>query len=90
MNTDYLVNMANDISNFHASEGDVALAAAGVEAHMARYWEKRMRQQIIAHHHAGGEGLSEISRAAVALLEREGKAAPQLHANDEGTGGDAG
>lgn len=90
MNTSYLVSMANDISNFYASQGSVAEAAAGVESHIARYWEKRMRLQIIDHLRKGGEGLTEVASAAVRLLDKEGAAAPRIHALDDGVGGDAG
>lgn len=90
MNTHYLVNMVNDISNFYVSQGSVDEAAAGVESHLARYWERRMRLQIIAHHRAGGEGLSAVAIAAVQLLAKEGDAAPRIHALDGGIGGDAG
>lgn len=91
MNMENLVTMLNDISTFFAGEGDVQQAAAGAESHISRYWEKRMRLQMIEHYRAGGDGLSEISRVAVALLAREGANAPQIHARDEPQGGgDAG
>ena len=90
MKTSYLVSMANDISTFYASQGSLGEAAAGVESHIARYWEQRMRLQIIAHHRQGGEGLADVARAAVRLLDREGAAAPRIHALDDGVGGDAG
>lgn len=90
MNPQYLVSMVNDISNFYVSQGELPEAAAQVESHLARYWEKRMRHQIIDHLRGGGDGLSEVSRAAVVLLAREGDAAPVIHGLDDGTGGDAG
>ena len=90
MDVQHLVSMANDISTFFATQHDEKAAAASVESHLARYWEKRMRHQIIAHHRAGGQGLSEIARAAVELLEQEGDDAPRIHALEGGTGGDAG
>lgn len=90
MDIHYLVTMANDISNFYSSQGSIDEAATGVESHLARYWEKRMRHQIIDHYRAGGDGLSDISMAAVKLLAKEGDAAPNLHARDEPFGGDAG
>lgn len=91
MNMDNLVTMLNDISTFFSGEGDLQQAAAGTESHISRYWEKRMRQQMIEHYHAGGEGLNAVSRAAVAILAREGANAPQIHARDEPQGGgDAG
>lgn len=90
MNPQYLISMVNDISNFYVSQGTLQEAAAQVESHVARYWEQRMRHQIIDHLRSGGDGLSEVSRAAVKLLAREGDAAPQIHALDDGVGGDAG
>jgi formate dehydrogenase subunit delta len=90
MNPQYLISMVNDISNFYVSQGDPPEAAAQVESHLARYWEKRMRHQIIDHLRSGGDGLSEISRVAVQLLAREGDAAPLIHGMDDGPGGDAG
>jgi formate dehydrogenase subunit delta len=59
----YLVSMVNDISLFYASQGELPAAAAQVESHLARYWEKRMRHQIIDHLRAGGEGMSALSTA---------------------------
>ena len=56
MNPQYLISMVNDISNFYVSQGELPEAAAQVESHLARYWEKRMRHQIIAHLHSGGDG----------------------------------
>jgi formate dehydrogenase subunit delta len=90
MDTPHLVAMINDISDFFEHQGNAAEAAAGVESHVARYWELRMRVQMLAHFRAGGEGLSEVSLAAVQLLAREGADAPRIHALDGGTGGDAG
>lgn len=90
MNPQYLVSMVNDISNFYVSQGTLQEAAAQVESHVARYWEKRMRHQIIDHLRSGGAGLSEVSRAAVEKLSREGDAAPLIHGMDDGPGGDAG
>jgi len=90
MNTQYLVAMVNDISNFYVSQGDLQEAAAQVESHVARYWEICMRHQIIDHLRGGGVGLSEVSRAAIQKLAREGDAAPRIHGLDDGVGGDAG
>jgi formate dehydrogenase subunit delta len=92
MNIDYLVKMINDISDFYVGQGDLKTAAAGVESHVSRYWEKRMRLQMLEHFRKGGAGLSEVSRAAVAILKVEGDQAPVIHARDGGPegGGDAG
>ena len=65
----HLVTMANDIANFFAAEPDRAAAVDGVLNHLRKYWEPRMRRQIVAHlRESGGEDLSELACAAVAKL----------------------
>jgi formate dehydrogenase subunit delta len=64
-----LVAMANDIAAFFDSEPDKAVAAEGVRAHMTRFWEPRMRREILAHVAAGGAGLCDTARAAVQGLK---------------------
>ena len=86
MNPKHLVKMLNEISTFYVSQGDLDEAAAQVESHVARFWERRMRNQIIDHLRGGGEGLSDVSRAAVSLLVREGETAPQLHSAEDSSG----
>jgi len=68
MNVDRLVAMVNDIAKFFGAEPDLETASAGVAQHLKRFWDPRMRRQIIAHYHAGGAGLSDIGRAGVARL----------------------
>jgi formate dehydrogenase subunit delta len=75
MNIEHMATMANDIANFFASEPDHAAAVAGVANHLKRYWEPRMRVQIIAHADAGGHGLSDLAREGVQELARRQKAA---------------
>lgn len=74
MHSEYLVRMANDIGNFFAAEPDKEQAARNVQAHLKRYWDPRMRAQIVAYYRAGGEGLEGIVRAAVAALADEAAA----------------
>jgi formate dehydrogenase subunit delta len=69
VNAERLVVMANDIANFFAAEPDRNIAIEGVRNHLQRYWEPRMRKQIIAHLQAHGSGdLSTLAAAAVAQL----------------------
>ena len=68
MNAERLVAMANDIAAFFAAETDREVAVAGVANHLTRFWEPRMRREIRAHYERGGEGLSELAKAAVARL----------------------
>lgn len=67
--------MANDIGNFFAGGATAQEAAQGVLAHIKRFWDPRMKTQIIEHYRAGGEGLDEHVRAAIALLADEAEIA---------------
>jgi formate dehydrogenase subunit delta len=90
MRIERLVSMINDIATFFAADPEPGVAARGVESHISRFWDPRMRQQIMEHYRAGGSGLSDVARSALVLLSAEGTAAASLHANEDGTGGDAG
>ncbi|HEX9139285.1 MAG TPA: formate dehydrogenase subunit delta [Steroidobacteraceae bacterium] len=68
MNTERLVAMVNDISAFFASTAVSDEAVASIASHLKRYWEPRMRKEIVAHLAQGGAGLSEAGRRAVQLL----------------------
>jgi formate dehydrogenase subunit delta len=63
--------MANDIAAFFDAEPDKAAAAKDAAHHIKRFWEPRMRAAIAAHLASGGEGMSALSRAAVALLDTD-------------------
>jgi formate dehydrogenase subunit delta len=65
---DKLVHMANQIGDFFRAQGSDS-AVAGVEDHLRKFWDPRMRRQIVAHVKAGGEGLDPDVRAAVERLE---------------------
>jgi formate dehydrogenase subunit delta len=75
MKIEYLVKMANEVGAFFASEPDPEAAASAVAAHLRRFWEPRMRAQIVAHQARGGAGLSDLARRAVAKLAAETSAA---------------
>ena len=61
-----LVKMANDIGSFFESEPDRAAGVEGVANHIVRYWEPRMRKDLLAHLDAtGGEGLRPLVLDAV-------------------------
>jgi len=65
MNVELLTQMANDIGHFFAAEARREDAVAGIAGHIQRYWEPRMRRQILAHLSAGGAGLDELVREAL-------------------------
>ena len=68
MDVERLVAMANDIAAFFDAEADKAVAAEGVRFHMARFWEARMRREILEHVRKGGAGLSATARAGIERL----------------------
>lgn len=71
MNIHHLVKMANEISAFWEGEAGVAEAPKSVAAHFKRYWDPRMRRQIVEHYRAGAGGLCDIARAAVGILAEQ-------------------
>jgi formate dehydrogenase subunit delta len=74
MDKDTLVRMANQIESFFRADPDAEAAVAAIETHLRRYWDPRMRREIIAHCAAGGEGLGELARRAVRKLPPPGQA----------------
>jgi formate dehydrogenase subunit delta len=68
MRIERLVSMANDIGAFFDAEPDKREAARNVATHLKRYWEPRMRRQIVAHYRDGGAGLNPVVRSAIGLL----------------------
>jgi formate dehydrogenase subunit delta len=61
--------MANDIAAFFDGESPDT-AADSVRSHLVKFWEPRMRREIIAHVEAGGAGLTPTACSAVKLLPR--------------------
>jgi formate dehydrogenase subunit delta len=47
MDTQNLVNMANRIGQFFESYPDRAEALEGISNHLRKFWDPRMRQQLI-------------------------------------------
>jgi formate dehydrogenase subunit delta len=75
MNAHHLVKMVNEISAFWDGEAGVANAPKSVATHLQRYWDPRMRREIVAYYRAGAGGLCDTARAAVALLAEQTPAA---------------
>jgi len=85
MNIDHLVKMVNEIGDFYHGESSAEQAPRDVANHLRRFWEPRMRREMIAHFRRGGGGLSDLARAAVSLLVAEaGAAAPAQAAAEQG------
>lgn len=64
---DKLVYMANQIGTFFESQG-ADKAVVGTADHIKKFWDPRMRAQIIAYLKAGGAGLDPPVRAAIESL----------------------
>ena len=76
MDTHRLVKMANDIANFFNSEPDHQVAVEGVAGHIRRFWDPRMRREIIQWLDSNnGEGLQPL--ALEALKANRDKLMPQ-------------
>ena len=63
-----MVHMANQIALFFASYPREE-AIASVTDHLKRFWEPRMRKQILAYVAQGGGGLHELALEAVKHLK---------------------
>jgi formate dehydrogenase subunit delta len=75
MNIDLLIKMANQISSFFTTESPPGKAPADVATHLRRYWEPRMRAQIVTYYEdRQAAGLDDVARDAVGLLAAEAKA----------------
>jgi formate dehydrogenase subunit delta len=76
MNVERLVAMVNDIAAFFAGEAGAG-APAAVANHLRRFWEPRMRKQIVEAYRDNPSSLRDLSdtgRAAIAeLASHEGK-----------------
>lgn len=68
MDAEHLVRMANDIGNFFGGEPRPEDAVAGVLNHIRKFWDPRMRRQIVAYVQNGGSELEEPARSAVLAL----------------------
>jgi formate dehydrogenase subunit delta len=68
MALEHLIAMANDISHYFAADPQHEVAVAGIANHIQRYWDPRMRRQILAHLKTGGEGLEPLAREALARV----------------------
>jgi formate dehydrogenase subunit delta len=72
MNIDLLIKMANQITDFWEGEAGHDVAVKEVATHLRRYWEPRMRAQMITYYHERqGSGLNDIAKAAVGVLAEQ-------------------
>jgi formate dehydrogenase subunit delta len=72
MNIDLLIKMTNQITEFWEGEAGHDVAVKEVATHLRRYWEPRMRAQMITYYHERkGSGLNEIALEAVGVLAEQ-------------------
>src|SRR5215469_8935760 len=79
MNIDLLIKMTNEIGEFFAGVevNDPPAAARDVANHLKRYWDPRMRAQMLKYYEERqGAGLSDLGKNAVGLLYAASKAPP--------------
>lgn len=65
MDIHHLVKMANQIGNFFEAEPDQQQASQDIATHIKRFWEPRMRREIVAYAINSGEGLLPIVAKAI-------------------------
>ncbi len=75
---DKLVMMANQIGRFFEPQRD-GDPVAGIADHLEKFWDPRMKENIVAHWRAGGAGLDDPVREAVGRL-KEAKREARLEA----------
>ena len=69
MSPDRLIYMAKQIGWFFKSQGH-GKAVPGIAEHIQKFWDPRMRSQILAHLEAGGAGLDPDVKDAVLTLKK--------------------
>ncbi len=67
MNANTMVRSANQIAVFFSSYPREE-AIAGVTDHLKKFWERRMKDQIVEYVAQGGSGLSDLALEAVKRL----------------------
>ena len=87
MDAKSLVHMANRIGEFFGAMPDREEASQGVATHLRKFWDPRMRRELLAHidQHAG-EGLSELVLSAL-QQHRSTLSSDQVDHADRPTGG---
>jgi formate dehydrogenase subunit delta len=70
MNPNNLIKMANQIGDFFSAMPDAEQAKQDIADHMQRFWEPRMRQNLMSHLDQHGDAqLKPMVRAALVLMK---------------------
>jgi formate dehydrogenase subunit delta len=67
MSPDKMIRMANQIATFFETKPH-AEALAGYAEHINRFWDPRMRRQLLDHLAAGGAGLKPLAVEAASMI----------------------
>ncbi len=76
---DRLIQMANQIGDFFAPYPPDQ-RAEGIRNHLRHYWDPRMREALLMHLAAGGQGLSPAVREGASLLSASESAGRKAYA----------
>ena len=68
MHTDALIRMANQIGSFFEAMPDRTEALEGIAQHIRKFWEPRMRRDLLAH--VDGGGSAELSAMVAEAIAR--------------------
>lgn len=68
MKIEALIKMANEIAAFFEGEGGDGEAPEQLASHLRKFWEPRMRKEIIAYYQTDGGGLDDVALKGLALL----------------------
>ncbi|HYB90516.1 MAG TPA: formate dehydrogenase subunit delta [Candidatus Binataceae bacterium] len=69
-----LVKMANGIGAYFEAYPDRQQAVNGVADHLRRFWEPRMRRELVDYIRRGDGSLRKVVLEAAAILEKEAAA----------------
>lgn len=81
-----LVHMANRIGEFFQAMPDREEALQGVATHIRKFWDPRMRRELLAYVDQQGKGLSELVLSAL-HSHRSTLLSDQVNHADRPTGG---
>jgi formate dehydrogenase subunit delta len=71
MKIERLIEMANDIANFFRTEPNHDEAVKGIADHIWKFWEPRMRKEILAYLDKGHDNLDPLVNEALSLLKEK-------------------
>lgn len=68
MHVDNLIRMANQIGSFFEAMPDRTEALEGIAQHIKKFWEPRMRRELLSH--VDGGGAAELNRIVAEAIAK--------------------